>query len=554
MKLIFKIIIFITTNIIFAQERSFNIPDSLKNKSFESLENLFYKSEPKSIEDSIYSNSFLKKAFNINDSVKIAKGFLLLTSTAKNEIDLEELVNNSIKFSEGKIDFFVPCTAYSLKANICWGRKNFREALDYFLLTHKSAKIGGNIELAYLTVYNMGLLKNEIAHHDETIKYMKEALNYFKDEKKYSLYLSSLCMISNSYTYKKELDSATVINLLGIKKSLNQKDEEHYWYFVFYEGINSFYKEKYLTSIDSLKKAIPFLKSSNNNYKVSIAYFYIGIALKKIHDYAESEIFLNKVDSMFVADNYLPIYCRETYNILSSYRNDKKLYYLNQLLILDSITNQNYKDISKTLYNKYETPKLKADKERLLKLHTKEKSLLNKYLIISAIIGLLISIGFGFNYFKRKNYQTKYEQLIIELESQNETEKVITATISDIDHEIVKRILKSLEKFENEKGFLNNKMTLAFLTKKVGTNTKYLSKILNTYKQKKYSDYINDLRIDYIVSELRTNKKIRKYTVDVISEEAGFNSRRAFSTAFLKKTGFSAYFFIKKLENDVDKI
>ncbi|WP_159025502.1 AraC family transcriptional regulator [Aquimarina sp. Aq78] len=40
----------------------------------------------------------------------------------------------------------------------------------------------------------------------------------------------------------------------------------------------------------------------------------------------------------------------------------------------------------------------------------------------------------------------------------------------------------------------------------------------------------------------------RKYTVQAIAQEIGFNNSEAFSKAFYKKTGIYPSYFIKKLE------
>lgn len=554
---IFFFICFTFINEITAQDKNFKIPDSLKQKSFSELKSLFYTSESKSIKESIYSNTYLKKAINSKDSIEIAKGYLFLTSTAKNDIEKEEFIDKSILFSEGKSDFLVPCTAYSIKASLSKQKKQFKLALDYYLLTHKSADRGKNIDLKYITKYNIGLLKNEIGHHDETIDYMNDCIEYFGEENRYSVYMSSLCMLSNSYTYKKEFDIASDINLKGIKQALTNKDEEHYKYFIFYEGINRFYRGEYNSGIDSIKKVLPYLKKSKNNFKIAMAYYYLGQCYSKIDNEQKSKINLKKVDSMFLKDNYLPIYSRGAYELLWNYEEENKLYYINQLLKLDSILNSNYKDISSTLYKEYELLELLTEKEKLKKGLFEERKIFNKYILLLIIIVLIITLALFFSFYKKKKYQRKYLKLIRKIDdskyqeqrSENLTEKKIEP-IEEINEEIIKNTLENLANFELSKGFLNNGLTLNSLAKKVKTNSRYLSKIINIYKRKSYSNYMNDLRINYIVNELNSNEKFRKYTIDAIAKEAGFNNRRSFSHVFLKKTGISAAFFIDKLNDD----
>ena len=90
------------------------------------------------------------------------------------------------------------------------------------------------------------------------------------------------------------------------------------------------------------------------------------------------------------------------------------------------------------------------------------------------------------------------------------------------------------------------------MSKKVGTNSKYLSKIINKYKEKTFSNYINDLRIEYAINKLYSDKQFRKYSIEAIADDLGFKSSRSFFGVFQKKTGISPSYFILELERDLD--
>lgn len=83
------------------------------------------------------------------------------------------------------------------------------------------------------------------------------------------------------------------------------------------------------------------------------------------------------------------------------------------------------------------------------------------------------------------------------------------------------------------------------------TNPKYLSQVINFYEQKSFSTYIRDLRIQYAVKELKANPILRKYSIQSIAEELGFNSPQSFSKAFYKKTGIYPSYFIRELEKEL---
>ena len=118
----------------------------------------------------------------------------------------------------------------------------------------------------------------------------------------------------------------------------------------------------------------------------------------------------------------------------------------------------------------------------------------------------------------------------------------------DIDPEIVTTILQELEAFEKERGFLTAKISLHAFAKNIQTNTKYLSKVINTYKLKSFRNYINDLRIQYSIEQLQNNNRFRNYTVKAMAEEAGFTTVNSFSKAFQKRTGNTVSGFLKQEE------
>ena len=44
-----------------------------------------------------------------------------------------------------------------------------------------------------------------------------------------------------------------------------------------------------------------------------------------------------------------------------------------------------------------------------------------------------------------------------------------------------------------------------------------------------FSQYLNELRINYIVEELKTNRIIRKHTIAAIADDLGYNNSESFT-------------------------
>ena len=99
-----------------------------------------------------------------------------------------------------------------------------------------------------------------------------------------------------------------------------------------------------------------------------------------------------------------------------------------------------------------------------------------------------------------------------------------------------------------EKLYLEPELTLNDISEKTGISSRYLSQIINQYKQKSFYDFINGLRADYACNLLlNENKK----TILEILYESGFNSKTSFNTAFKKHTGLTPTQF-KKTKNGSD--
>lgn len=132
----------------------------------------------------------------------------------------------------------------------------------------------------------------------------------------------------------------------------------------------------------------------------------------------------------------------------------------------------------------------------------------------------------------------------------NKKEEVSNKQVEDdigIADEVVNDILRKLSEFEEKHQFLQNNISISSLAKEINTNTKYLSKVINYHKNKSFTNYVNELRVQYSVEQLRENASLKNYTIQGIAQEMGFNSAESFSAAFKKSTGIKPSYFMRKL-------
>jgi len=109
------------------------------------------------------------------------------------------------------------------------------------------------------------------------------------------------------------------------------------------------------------------------------------------------------------------------------------------------------------------------------------------------------------------------------------------------------RHLQELEKFEKDKKYLNPKLTINIMAKTMRSNSAYVATLLKIHRHKNYIQYINDLRIDYIIEILKTSSRHRNYTNKALGSEAGFGTTQSFVKSFKNRTRKSPTDFIKRI-------
>ena len=225
---------------------------------------------------------------------------------------------------------------------------------------------------------------------------------------------------------------------------------------------------------------------------------------------------------------------------------------------IDSVLQNNYKELTKKLRNEYDTPNLILEKENLITSLKKDKTVSNWGIGILFLLAILAIVFAFYQYRVQKRQRIRFEKImqkethrvdVNEEKAEKEIKTNLTKTDTiGINEELISQILEKLKKFETEKRFLESNITLQSLSDAFDTNNKYVSKIVNMYKEKTFIQYINDLRIEHALNLLKEDKKLRKYTIQALSLEFGFNNAESFSTAFYKKTGIKPAYFIKQLE------
>lgn len=102
-------------------------------------------------------------------------------------------------------------------------------------------------------------------------------------------------------------------------------------------------------------------------------------------------------------------------------------------------------------------------------------------------------------------------------------------------------------KVKDEKLFLNPKITLSALAELSGTNRTYASgAVCSRYRN--FRDYINSLRIEYLLRDIHNGKCMALSAVDEdeFANRYGFSTRRSMDRILVKETGYTYNRIVKR--------
>ncbi|QHI36976.1 hypothetical protein IMCC3317_23470 [Kordia antarctica] len=397
-----------------------NVKDTLSNKSFDDLKKIFYHYKNYGQTETGKQVAFftLKKARKEQNIRAVANSYIRLCRVS---YDTPEI---ALKYTDSCIFY---ATKYKLEDLIARGQfykglvlfdlGKYSNSLDSYIQASEYYEKQNN-EMYYSLRYNIALLKLKVRSHTEAIEIFKENLIYENKKATYGKsYLNILYGLSIAYTSNRMLDSAYTINKKAYQQALKFNDHSHL-YFTYAQGALHYVKKDYKSARDSLLKSLSFLKKSKDYSNLAISYYYLGsissVEIDKIKYY-------KKVDSIFKVKKYIIPTPRKAYEGLINYYKSKddfknQLYYTDRLLIVDTVINKEYRNVSQTFYNEYDTPRLIADKELLIfKLSTENTSFKYKiFILLIALIFVLIILILVYR--RKKRNELKLRKLVTSLE------------------------------------------------------------------------------------------------------------------------------------------
>ena len=120
----------------------------------------------------------------------------------------------------------------------------------------------------------------------------------------------------------------------------------------------------------------------------------------------------------------------------------------------------------------------------------------------------------------------------------------------NMSKETEQRLLRDIDRYEEELYFLDKNISLSSIAKALNTNQRYVSYIIRKYRGKDFYSYIQSCRIQFIINRIKADPALLDYKLAHLADMSGFANLSKFSIAFKAETGLppSAFVHFRKKE------
>ncbi|MCH2194678.1 AraC family transcriptional regulator [Kordia sp.] len=524
----------------------------------------------------IYLDKMLSNATKVNNSYHLSETSILLASLENrqgNYTAAKSYIENAIALSKSINNEDLTAQGFFMNGRIGYHNGDYENAVKAYVEALKYYQKISHKRMMSDISHNIALIKSELGNQDEALQILLKNYHDSKDvskeirDKEFGLYFytNTLMTLSNVYIRKADkaktdskkqqlLDSASIYNLLGYHETLKDNDIIGNVYFINGEGMIRYEKGLFDEAIEKLRTAIEKIKKLNHPSLLTSAYYYKGLSHRKLNQTDIAITHLKKIDSISKKNNINYPTLQGTYYTLAQIYKEHQdsvniLKYQNLYIENDRINEHINETVRQEIHKKYDIALLNSEIETLTNTSKKDKNRYTKAIVIIFI--LITSFTIFFLFYKKQQRKNKlaFEKLMQQLESKKTevASKSNTSKGITIDNEKLAQIIEELERFEENKLFLDKSCDLSFVAKQVKTNKAYLSKVIHSHKQQKFVDYIRGLRINYALQRLKDDKVFRSYDIKSIAEESGFKSSDTFSRAFVKNTGIYPSYYITSI-------
>ena len=494
----------------------------------------------------------ISKAKAEKNKIELARGYYYKTDLYDPDIAL--IYADSIIFNTQESDHpNYPTIGYAMKGHLYFKTGNFPLALENYLVAYNLALEKDNLEHQRENSLAIAAIRNINGQHYAASELYKRSLKLLKNKhdyqnQNYEEYLILLYNLTISHLRLQEIDSARIYSEKGLEQTKVHDDTVNYRDFALLNAQVNYYDNQYEKAKDTLLKYYQFLDGTDRAIKL----YYLG----KIEEGANPEItidYFKKIDSIvsFTQDPFIEI--KEVYKQLimqSISENDKQkqVEYIGKLVYYDSLLTTGKENVLNMATAAYDIPLFKYQKRKA----EEQIQARGRYALFAVFLAGMGSITGLYYYTKSRRMKSKLKIL---LQKDFEAPKILKETSAkDYSHppavpeDIRNDLLAKLKKFEASDRYLNKDLDMSTLAEELGTNTSYLSVVINHYKKMSFPNYLKDLRITAAIKRLPEDPILLKFNYQGLADTFGFKTGESFSKAFYHKTGVYPSKFINELK------
>ncbi len=319
----------------------------------------------------------------------------------------------------------------------------------------------------------------------------------------------------------------------------------------------AFQQLQYQKSLKYGLEALELFNRTKRSFAICNTKLSLGRTYLSINNLIKAEIYLLSADSLSKEMKSLELEKDIAFQLASLYsakglHQQSNDYYQRFIIINDSVFNKKSHSILIEYQVKFDNLAKQRDVERISHendINLERINQKNRAIVVLAIGSLVFFIMILFLWILYRQKNKSYKTLFIKNKEQLEADKQAATYRKDllkkvIPIEISDKIVIALHRaMDDEKIFLQQDLSASKLAEELGTNTSYLSKIINDKFGLNFSAFINKYRIQE-AQIIILNKDYKNYTIEAIAHECGYKSKSTFNEAFKRITGLTPSYYM----------
>lgn len=512
---------------------------------------------------------------NINDSAMIC--YSLIYNTTSKDVEHKQLECKAL--NKASILYYYHCD-YKSSLKLLLRALSICEEINYVEYIGRIYNNIGNVhyqfndynsakkyyELAYINTHdkylsgivlnNLGLLSHDENKLDIALSLYQKAYNIIRHDMKDSIYNEALNNIGLIHQELKNYDSAFFYYHSALKSANKLKENER----------------KCASTIHNLGK----LHFKLNNYDSAVYYLNLCNIVAEKHKLfnilSANYLFFSEIEESGGNMNLAFSYYKKYSAIKDSLFNAVKYATINELQFMY--------DMEKVDKHIKSLNIEQGIKDRTIMTQRRLQAVMG--LVLLTVISFLIilylknkTLNRAYNVLALKNIEIVEsgklnEQLKMEYESRLQEQDIVIKKLrecnsmepcNEVGENIIKYKNSSLKEdikdklltailviMEDKAVFCDVDFTIDKLSKMVGSNSRYISQIINDSFKKNFRAFINDYRIKE-ARKILLDPSYHKYSIESIGCMVGFKSRRLFDITFKEITGITPSFYVKSIKD-----